>query len=277
MSGSLRINGNPVTMNGAGAFSAVVNLSGNQDLVLASDDGGTTVTTRIPLSVLRSEGGNALARLQAAGISVDVPPGGFQVVDGNSPVVKGSVENPAALESLTVNGSNVLPRLGAGGAFSVTPQGAGLTVGATDPLGVSQTTTFSTTSTSTVMETRAGTSVSAEGAQGIRIAKVQLVKTGLRKARRLGVVVIVKDGRGLLIRGAAVRVHGKPLRYMAGSGAVRAGFTNRVGRSRFGFRVHPGAFKQCACTRLKLTVRASTPRAAAKKAFKLRLPARTRS
>ena len=79
-----------------------------------------------------------------------------------------------------MNGSNVLPR-GIGGGFSVTPQGPGVTVTATDPLGVSQSSTFSTTSTSTVMRTSAGTSVSAEGAQGIRIAKVKLVKTGLRR------------------------------------------------------------------------------------------------
>jgi ribosomal protein L35AE/L33A len=274
---ALRINGKPVTLS-AGTFTAAVDLRDEQGLVVTLDGDDEDVTIRIPLAVLESEGGNALRLLEVAGISVEVPEGGFKVVDDGAPVVSGSVENPEALKSLTVGGRDVLRAVEpGGGAFSMTaPLGStGVTVAATDPRGVSQATTFSTTSISTTMRTSAGTSVSAEGAQGVRIAKVRFVKNGLKKARRLGVVVIVKDRRGFLVRGAAVRVHGQPLRFMAGLGAVRAGFTNRVGRARFGFRVHPSAFEQRG--RLTLTVRASTPWAAAKKAFKLRLPARTRA
>jgi hypothetical protein len=271
----LQINGQPVGVDATGAFSAVVDLEGDRQIVLTLTGQDETAKITIPLTALGSPGTDPLALLNDAGISVDVPENGFEVVDGKPPVVTGSVANEKSLTSLTVNGKDALVQMGQGGTFAVPAQGAssqsGVTVVATDTRGVSQTSTFSVTNVRSTIRTRAGTSVSAAGARGILIAKVRFDKRNLRTAKRLGVVVTVKDRRGFLIRGAALRLNGKPLRYLA-NGSARAGFTNRIGKARFTYRLHSRAFANCGCTKCTLRVRASTPSASKTKWVRLRLP-----
>jgi hypothetical protein len=178
-----------------------------------------------------------------------------------------------------VNGADVLRILGPGGLFTIAAPGSSSTervvVVATDRSGVSQTSTFTASRVTSAIATRAGTSVSAAGAQGIHIAKVRLDKRFLKSAKHLRAVVTVKDRRGFLIRGAALRMSAMPARHVA-NGPVRAGFTNRVGQAQFGYRMTPGAFKKGALPKyLTLATRASTPKASATKRVTFRLPIQT--
>jgi len=272
----LKINGKPVEVDASGDFSAVVDLDA-QVLVFAVTSGpGETIKIRIPVLVLLQLGPeDVLDALIDAGISIDIPADGFLVVDGQMPIVSGKILNDDTLASLTINGKDVLRLLGPNGRFSTPAPRSGsrraLTVVATDDRGVSQTSTFAITKVTTVIRTRAGASVSAMGAQGIVIAKVRFDKRNLLTMKRVGVVVTVKDKRGFLIRGAALRLKGMPLRYLA-NGANRAGFTNRLGKARFMYRLHSRAFAGGTCKHLALMVRASTPRASAQKRVTLRLP-----
>lgn len=272
----LEINGQPVGVDSSGDFSAVVDLEHEAALVLSTT--GTEnekVTIRIPLTALPQSGSvDVLDALNDAGISIDVPPDGFQVVDGQLPVVSGRVLNSDTLSSFTVNGQDVLTLLGPGGSFSIPLTGSDtkqVTFVATDRQGASQTSAFRTTQVTSAIKTKAGMTVSAAGAQGVVVAKIRFDKTKLLTKRRLGVVVTIKDRRGYLIRGAALHLKGMPLRYFA-TGAGRASFTNRVGQKRFSYLLKKSAFTTSA-RRLTLVVRADTPRASAKKTARLRLPA----
>lgn len=276
----LTVNGLRVLVDDSGNFVAKVHV-GVLDEVVVSLDGvaGEDVLIRIPLDVLQSGGGRGiLDQLLGAGIQIDVPDGGFKIVDDQLPVVEGRVLEPDALAALSVNGADVLRILGPGGLFSIAPGSSStdrVTVIATDRSGVSQTSTFTPSRVTSAIRTRAGTSVSAAGAQGIRIAKVKLDKRFLKAAKYLRVVVTVKDRRGFLIRGAALRMQAMPARYVANS-PVRAGFTNRVGQRQFAYRMTPGALKKGALPKyLTLATKASTPRANASKRVTFRLPTQT--
>jgi hypothetical protein len=272
----LQINGRPVGVDASGDFWAVVDLDGETALVLSLVGGeDETIVIRIPVTVLLGNGGNGvLDALTDAGISINVPPEGFQVFDGQMPEVTGKVQDDEKLSRLTVNGRDVLHLLEPNGSFSVFPRSEStrqVTVVATDRSGVSQTSAFRTTQVKTVIKTVAGKSVSAAGAKGVTIAKVRFDKRRLVSKKRLGIVVLVKDKRGFLIRGAALRLKGMPLRYLV-DGANCAGFTNRLGRATFGYRLHEKAFTGKA-RRLTIVVRANTPTASAKKKVMLKLPA----
>lgn len=270
----LQINGQNVGVDGSGGFSAVVPLDGQSDVVLTltSTDGETT-TIRIPASALGNGADGVLNDLREAGTSLELPPDGFQVVDGQMPVVNGRILNRDKLASMTVNGQDVLSVLGPDGSFSLPltgPPSQNVTVVTTDLKGVSQSSAFRASTVSTTLKTNKGTSVSALGAKGVVIAKIRFDKRKLMSQNRLGVLVQVKDRRGYLIRGAAIRIKGLPQRYA--NGANRAGFTNRFGIKRFAYKLQKRAFTDQAPRRLTLLVRASTPRAAAKKVARVRLP-----
>ena len=151
------------------------------------------------------------------------------------------------------------------------PSSQNVTVVATDHQGVSETTTYSLTHVTSVIETSSGSSVSAAGAYGIVVARVRLERHALVTHRRLGVSVLVKDRSGYLIRGAAVRLRGAPTKYLA-NGTLRAGFTNRLGVERFVYRLRKRALTDRLPRTLVLSVRASTPTAAARKLVRVRLP-----
>jgi hypothetical protein len=277
----LEVNGVLVDVSDSGEFLAVVDLDADAVVLALAGVHGEAIEIRIPIDVLLAIGGNGiLDDLAAAGIEIDMPDGGFQIVDGQMPVVEGRVLDDSTLESLEINGVDVLRGLGQGSVFSIalpgssTSQPERVVVVATDRSGVSQTNRFATTNVTSAIRTRAGTSVSAAGAQGVVISRVRLDTRQLAKTKRFGVVVTVKDRRGYLIRGAALRVSAKPQRHLA-TGAVRAGFTGRLGQARFTYRLRSGAVATASKQFLTIATRASTPRASASLQVKLRLPAST--
>ena len=272
----LDVNGKPIGIDASGHFSAVVDLDGTSVVQLTLASANHEVTTlRIPVTLLQNGGQGVLDDLEAAGISLLLPPDGFQAVDGNMPMVTGRVADKSKLASMTVNGKDVLDLTGGNGAFSTVLPGSSsskqVTFVATDHRNVSQTTSYPLTSVKSVIKTRAGTSVSAAGAHGVVIAKIRFDRRGLLTHRRLGFVVTVKDRRGYFVRGAAVRLRGMPAKYLAG-GAGRAGFTTRYGAKRFAYVLQKRAFTDHFPRRLMVSVRASTPSASTRKLAWTRLP-----
>jgi hypothetical protein len=272
----LEVEGVPIVVDASGRFTAVVDLAGDDAAVSVSyvGESGEDILLRIPLALLgngRSTDG-LLDNLFGSGITIEIPPDGFQVVDERMPVVKGRVLERDRLASLTVNGREVLSLLRPGNTFSVlAPSHSSRTVAvtATDTSGVSQTSTFRTIS---AIGTRTATSVSAASAHGIRIAKLRVDRSELPTKGLVGVVATVEDRRGLVIHDAAVRLTGNPARLVK-NGPVRAGFTNRFGKIAFRIALEKAEVAACEREFFVLTVRAKTPRAAATKRALLRLPA----
>lgn len=278
----LEVNGIPVDVNAVGNFTALVDLDKNVVVFSLLNDLGETTTIKIPVDVLLENGGEGVLKdLIDAGTTINVPVDGFEVIDSNGPILSGNIVNADLLDSVTVNGINILNILGPNGGFrmvlpwSSSPPSQYVTVVVIDRRGVSQTTTFRTTKISSTIRTRAGMSVSAAGARGVVIAKIRFDKRTMKWNKQLGVSVTVKDRRGFLIRGAALRLTGAPSRYLS-TGAVRSGFTNRLGQAKFGYRLHPRAFAACGCKQFVVTVRASTLRAWTKKNATMRMPALAR-
>ena len=272
----VEVNGQVVQIGEDGSFSAPLDLSADALVLEILESPDELVTVRVPIDVLLANGGEGILNdLIAAGITIDRPADGFTIVDGEMALVEGRVLNDSNLELLEVNGVNVLSDLGDDGLFSIDLGSSSstsretVTVVATDRRGVSQTSTFTTTSVKSTIATRAGTSVSAAGARGIVIAKVAFDKRFLRSANHVRVLVTVKDRRGYLIRGASLRLLAMPSKHVA-NGALRAGFTNRVGKAQFGFRLRTSAFKGGLLT---IATRATTPKSTATRKVALRLPA----
>ena len=236
----LEINGALVDIDDAGNFLAVVDLDADVLVLSLAEHLGETTTIRIPVDVLVENGGEGVLNdLIDAGVTVDVPVDGFEVIDDNGPILSGNIVNADLLHSAAVNGINILNRVGPNGGFSFalpwpSSPSQQVTMVVVDRRGVSQTTTFRTTRISSTFRTRAGTSVSSAGARGVVIVKVRFDKSTLRWNRKLGVAVTVKDRRGLLIRGAALRLAGMPSRYLATEPSARASRTGSGRRhSRF--------------------------------------------
>jgi hypothetical protein len=275
----LEVNGQVVKVAENGAFSAPIDLTQNALVLEVLNSPDEIVTVFVPIDVLLATGGRGVLNdLVDAGISVDKPLDGFQVIDGEMPLVEGMVLDDSNLEALEVNGVNALNRLGDDGLFSIdlgsstsssSTSRETVTFMARDQRGVTQTSTFKTTNVTSTIATRAGTSVSAAGARGVRISKMALDSRSLRSAKHVRVLVTVKDRRGYLIRGASLRLVATPTKHVA-NGALRAGFTNRVGKAQFAFRIKASAFKGGLLT---IAARASTPKATATKKVALRLPA----
>ena len=273
----LEINGQPTHVSDAGEFVAAIDLDADALVLTLVGDGSESVTLRIPIDVLiATEGDGVLDALIDAGISIEVPADGIVVVDGQWPLMEGHVLDEASLASLTINGVDALDHVGRMGNFSVQlpwtqspPSQA--TVVATDHRGVSQTTTYSVTRVKSVIRTSKGTSVSAAGARGLVVAGLRFDKRLLGSAGRLHVLVTVKDRRGYLVRGAALRVSAKPGDYLA-TGSVRAGFTNRFGRAKLTYRLRPSAFAGPRQAVLTTVARAKTPTVSAWRKASLQLP-----
>jgi hypothetical protein len=272
----VEVNGAVVQVGEDGTFVAPIDVSENVLVLEVLESPAETVTIRIPVDVLLQTGGEGVLNdLVDAGIGIDLPSEGFLIVDGELPLVEGRVLNDSNLSVLEVNGVDILHDLGRDGLFSIdlgssSSSHENVTVVATDRRGVSQTTTFTTTRVRSTIATRAGTSVSAAGAQGLVIAKVALERRFLKAAKHLGVVVTVKDRRGYLIRGAALRLRAMPAQHVR-NGALRAGFTNRIGNGRFAYRLQASAF-QDKTQYLTIWTRAATPKSSATTKVTLRLP-----
>lgn len=273
----VEVNGQAVVVAENGTFSASVDLSADALVLEVLGSPNERVTLSIPIDVLLATGGKGVLNgLVEAGIAIDTRAEGFRVVDGEMPLVEGRVLDDSNLEVLEVNGIDVLSRLGDDGLFSIdlgsSPSSTSretVTFVATDQRGVTQTSTFTTTRVTSTIATRAGTSVSAAGARGIVISRLALDKRFLKSAKHVRVLVTVKDRRGYLIRGASLRLRAMPTKHVA-NGALRAAFTNRVGKAQFAYRIKASAFKGGLLT---IAARAATPKSTATRKVALRLPA----
>jgi hypothetical protein len=268
------INGQPLAIDAAGNFSGVVNLGGLSQLTFRlGHSNGEITSIVIPLnSKILGPGGvipaEILAALEKAAVSILKPLEGFRILDGLPLRIEGSVGDRGSLASLTVNGQDVLGLLGQDRIFTIQLPGTTkeVSVTATDNQGVSQTSMVPVVHTTSMFTTPAGRSVSAAGAQGIRIAKIRYITRNVRWTKRLRMVITVRDRRGLLIRNATVSVRSRYARRIAR--IPRAKKTNRVGQAAFLLRAQDRAFGR----RLVMITVARTPRAKARKRSSVRIP-----
>jgi hypothetical protein len=200
---TLTINGQPVSLDAAGAFTANVPLNGASTLSLALQQGGTAqqTTFEVPLTgTLLGPGGvipaGVLDSIEQAGISLLAPTG---TGNGDPLTVTGGVLDHGNLSSLTVNGKDLLGTLGSGGTFSLQIPGTTkvITLSASDRNGISQTIQTPVTIPATV---------SAKHAVGVRFARIAFVTRNVRKTHRVRMIVTVRDLRGSLVNGATVSV-----------------------------------------------------------------------
>jgi hypothetical protein len=271
---TVTVNGQPLGVNAGGTFAGTVNLAGQSSLSVGlTDPSGQAFTLNVPLS-LAGPGGvilpSVLDALRNAGISVTVPPDGFQILDGAPLTINGAVLNPGGLSALTINGTPVQP--GQNGSFSQTLPGSTreVTVVATDRQGVSQASTFPVDQLTSTIRTAAGTSVSALGARGLRIASVRYLTKGVKAKKRITAIVTVKDTRGFLVRDAIVRFRAASFQSRAILGGQKVKTSSRIGRANFLVRLRPASFPKA--KRLFTVATARTPAATARKQTSVRVP-----
>jgi hypothetical protein len=278
-SATLTVNGQPVSLGTGGSFSTTVDLTGTSELAISvtNPTSGDVVTTRIPLTsnVIGPNGvipDTILDQLEQAAISITKPIEGFEVLDGKPLAIAGKVADGSTLSSLTVNGADVLDKLSPSGAFEQTLPGSSdtVTVTATDKQGVSQSSTSNVQHASSVIATPAGASVSAQGANGVRVASVRYKTKAVRTTKRLVMTVTVKDRLGRLVRDAAVRV--RVANFQVGKKLVASGqqakYSSRVGTASFTVRLTRKALGR----RVFMVAVAKTPSASAQKTTSVRLP-----
>lgn len=272
---NVTINGQPVAVNAGGEINANVNLNGQSSLEIGvtNPQTGERSTINIPLtSNLLGAGGqlaeNALVPLQQAGISFVRPPDGFQSSDGQPLQLAGRVLDSSQLFGLSVNGVEVLRLLGPGGSFTAPASGSSREVvfTATDKQGVSQTNVYPVTQVSSLIKTAAGTSVSAMGAKGLRIAKIRYITTGVRASKQIRAAITVRDLRGYLVRDAIIQLSSLK------SGRIKGGtqfkLSSRLGIATFTVRLLPKAFGK----RFYTVASAKTPSAKVRKVSSVALP-----
>jgi hypothetical protein len=267
VNGDLTVNGQKVLVDSTGHFVGTINLEGQSSLVLSLKDPATgkDQTTTIPLNTnVIGPGGildpNILDALEQAGVSLLEPVGGA----GGLPItISGNVGDPSSLAGLKINGQDVLGALGSDRTFTITVPGTTktITLSATDKQGVTQ--YYSVPAT---VATATGTTVAAAAAQGITIAKVRYITKSVRKSKRMRMIVTVKDKRGLLIRGASVRVRSLYARRLMANPKVKK--TNKVGQIAFLLKTRKAAFGK----RLVMVTLAQTPSAKVTKRTSVRLP-----
>jgi hypothetical protein len=276
---TLAVNGQPLNLDANGAFSATVDLAGASELALTltNPTTGDVVTTRIPLTsnVIGPDGiipATVLDQLEQAAISLTKPLDGFQILDGKPLEVAGRVADGSKLSELSVNGADVLDKLSPNGTFAQTIPGSSdkVTVTATDRQGVSQSASSDVRHTSSVIATPAGASISAAGANGVRVASVRYRTKGVRTKQRVIMTVTVKDRLGRLVRDAIVRVRvaNFQVRRQFVRGGQQAKYSSRVGTAGFTIRVTKKALGK----RVFMVAVARTPSASAQKTTSMRLP-----
>jgi hypothetical protein len=271
----LTVNSHPLGVSAAGAFAGTVDLNGesNLSLTLTNLNGEQVSTITIPLTTnLVGPGGvispNALSGLEQAAVNLTEPLGGFVSNLGGPIIVTGSVGNPGQLLSLSINGTDVHATLGPGGNYAVPVPGSSKEVKV-----------LMTDRQSVVLETRypvasAAASpayVSAENAVGLRIAAIRYSTKRIRSTKRLGIIVTVRDQRGLLVRGAKVSVRSTSPRRVANRTRVKT--SGIKGKVTFTMRLRSKAFGK----RFVVVASAKTPTAKAAKRKSVRLPRLARS
>jgi hypothetical protein len=271
----LHVNGQPLGLNADGTFSGTVDLAGQSLLTVAAKNplSGETVTTQIPLNsnVVGPNGlidSTVLDALRKAGISLAIPPGGFVSLDGLPVKVEGNVADKDQLAGLKVNGVDVLEKLTSAGAFTQSIPGSSreVSVTATDKQGVSQTTSFGVVPMSSVVNTAAGPSIAAAGADGVKIAKIRYITKTVRAKKRFRMIVTVRDRQNRLVRGATIRVRPKVKRFVVGKERVKK--STKVGQANFLVLVRKPALGK----RLFMITVAQTPKAKAQKTTSVKLP-----
>lgn len=277
---TITVNGAPLGLTAGGQFAGVVNLAGQTklDIAVRNPVTGETSTTSIPLnSNIVGPGGlispEVLSAIEQAGVTLLKPLEGFGILDELPLDVKGGVLDGGKLADLKVNGTDVLDKLNKDGFFTVTVPGTTkeITVSATDHSGVTHTSSYQVQPASTVVATPLGPSVAAAGAKGLRITAIRHTLKGVKKSRRFRTLVVVKDSRGYLVRGATVLV--RPLTRKRLRALPKAVKTSKIGRANFVLRPAKKTFGK----RIILHVSAKTPSAKALRRSFVRIPRLARS
>jgi hypothetical protein len=264
-SAQLTVNGQLLQVSATGVFFGTVDLNGQSNLSLTlSKSNGEVSTINIPLTTNLDPGGvispSVLSGLAQAAVTVTKPAGGFVSIGGAPITVSGGVGNRNELLGLSINGIDVLSTIRPDGSFKVPIAGTNREVSVliTDRQGVALETRYAVASTAAF--------VSAENAVGLRIARVRYSAKRIRSTRRLGIVVTVKDRRGLLVRGAKVTVRSTSPRRVANHTRVKS--SSIKGKVAFTMRLRSNAFGK----RFVIVARAKTPTAKAAKRSSVRLP-----
>jgi hypothetical protein len=298
------VNNRPVGIAADGHFTASLNVGGQAAVVVkaSSPAVGETYTISVPTSAIPAGGTptDALATLDAAGVEVMLPADGFTSVDGTDVQVGLHVLGTSGLARLQINGQDVLAQLqagtsssqgGAGSTSTSAPKPGGgsvsdggksagqqtavrtvsgssknVTVTVTDTGGVSQTSTFRLRRVRSVIRVGRAMSVSAFGAQGLRIASIRFDTHAAASKHRVGVTVRVRDRRRYLVRDAVVVLRPLGRAETAGASVLmtdvygKARFSLPLGRTSLGKRLH-------------VAVTARTPRASAHRTASVLVPA----
>jgi hypothetical protein len=254
---TLTINGQPVALDGAGAFSATVPLDGAGTLALVLREGGTAQQTafQVPLTGSVIPAG-VLDSLQQAGLSLLAPTG---IGNGDPLTVSGGALDHGNLSSLTLNGKDVLGSLGAGGTFTVQVPGTTkvITLSATDRHGTSQTIQTPVSVPATV---------AAKDAVGVRFARIAFFTRNVRKTHQVLMVVTVRDLRGSLVKSATVSV--RSLKRSLLLRTPKSGLTGPKGSTTIVLPLRAVAFG----SRLRVNTVAKTPSAKVSRKGSVRVP-----
>jgi hypothetical protein len=251
------VNGQQLGVDATGHFAGVIDLNGATALQLViSRPAGLMLQFRIPLLGLGVIPGSILDSLLNAGLRVLPPAGG-----GGLPVtISGSVLDRTQLIGLTVNGIPTLGLLDSNGSFNVQLPGTTkiVTVTATSHNGTSQTISQQVSTTSQT--------VSARDAVGLRIAQIRYIRKGVLRTRRVRMIVTLKDARGLLVRGATIRVQARghrlakrPILKQSGPRG-RATIVLKLRKSSFGKRLFTTTVAKTPTAKARRTTSAPMPR-----------------
>jgi hypothetical protein len=264
----LTVSGQPLGLDAAGNFSGVVSLEGASALDFSiGNSSGKTVELSVPLA-LAGPGGiipaGVVDAVEQAGATLLEPAGGF--VGGQPLTVAGSVADKGQLGALAVNGTDVMRLLGPDQSFTVQVPGTSkeITLTATDKSGVSETTHYQVLGSSGAVSPL-GPYVSASGAVGLKIAKVRYIAKGVARTRRFQMIVTVKDTRGLLVRGAKIKIRSKAAGRLTRRAQTKT--STNLGQAAFVLRAKPRFLGK----RVVMVTVARTPTAKAAKTTSIRL------
>jgi hypothetical protein len=268
---TVTVNGQPASVKADGTIVAHVDLTGKSTLTIAATypATGETTTTTIPVSLIGPGGiipASVLNDLKNAGVTVNVPPGGFTALPGTPLRVSGSVADKDTLAGLTVNGTDAMSLLQPNGTFAVSVPGTNKTVvvTATDKEGAAESTGFK------IRSATATTSVAAVAADGVRIVKVGYATKGIKAHNRIRVTLTVKDTQGRFIQGAKVGIRAARFQHRLVVHTPTAKFTNKSGKVTFTLRLRAARFTHR--RRLHTVATAATPSARTIRSTSIRLP-----
>jgi hypothetical protein len=280
------VNARRVSVAADGQFSAFVSVNAQAAIQVKAIDraNGETNSITIPASAIPAGGtpSDALAQLDADVITMMVPAGGFTTVDGVGIDATVHVGNTDGIARLQLNGADLLAQLrisssssrsGSGGSQPTNPpgkpgsaappdghtasqpvSGSAKTVrlAVTGTNGASQTSTFVVKRVRSVIRVGRQISISAFGARGIRITRIQF-NTHALAHHRLGVTVTVRDRHNYLIRDAVIML--QPFAHRPSISSTWVQMSNLIGRATFTVPIATAKLRH----RLYLMVRARTP------------------